>query len=538
MAKVSRTQSEARPRKKGGRPAAKPRRRSGAAPDSKGNAALTAYRKKRNFQQTPEPAGEIAAEPAQPKFVVQEHHASHLHWDFRLEIGGVLKSWSIPKGPSLDPAEKRLAVEVEDHPLDYLTFIGAIPEGNYGAGKVFRWDIGTFETPDDPLTEWEKGSIHITLHGSRLKGEWHLFRMKGRQQGNKPLWLLQKVKDRFAGPPLSERKKSDAPSHSKTSGIKPAKIKTLPPSTEKPISLESFLALKKPVGGATVKIDGESVSFTHLDRVYWPDEPITKFELLSYYIRIAPRIMPFLEERPAILQRYPRGIAVPKFFQHDLESAPSYLHAVRMQNEEGREIDYAVYRGLPSLLYLVNIGTIEQHPWHSRLAQITRPDWLVLDLDPHTAPWENVIKVALTARKVFEKRGLRAYPKTSGSSGLHLYLPLRPEYEYEAVSEFAHALAKEVADAVPGIATVERTLAGREKGQVYVDWLQNAKGKSMAAPYSVRARPGAPVSMPLTWEQVAKGVRISDFTLKNIFGQMGRRKDPWGRFFDDLQKID
>jgi bifunctional non-homologous end joining protein LigD len=433
---------------------------------------------------------------------------------------------------------------VEDHPLDYLTFTGAIPEGNYGAGEVFRWDIGTFALDDpsaDPVAAWKRGSIQFELHGTRLKGKWHLFRMKGRQQGEKPLWLLRKAKDRFAdhqpSAPAIGNKKSDAPSRGAPVRIKPAKIKRFPRPTERPITLEAFLALKKPEGAVTVEIAGEPVAFTHLDRIYWPEEEISKFDLLSYYIRIAPRMLPFLEERPAILQRYPGGIGAPKFFQHDLESAPGYLYAVRMQNEEGREIDYAVYRGLPSLLYLVNIGTIEQHPWHSRLAEITRPDWLVLDLDPHAAPWENVIKTALTARKVFERHGLRAYPKTSGSSGIHIYLPLRPEYEYEAVSEFAHALAKEVADAIPEIATVERTLAERKKAQVYVDWLQNAKGKSMAAPYSVRARPGAPVSMPLTWEQVAKGVRISDFPLKNIFRRMARRKDSWSRFFDDRQKI-
>lgn len=498
---------------------------------------LQRYREKRDFKKTPEPSGRKEA-TTDRRFVVQEHHASHLHWDFRLEIDGVLKSWSVPKGPSLDPAAKRLAVQVEDHPVDYLTFKGRIPEGSYGAGVVHRWDIGSYEmVGGDPREGWKKGVLKFRLAGRRLKGEWRLFKMKGRAQGGKPLWLLQKVADEFARPGhVAEQKKPDQRSKS-PARVKPARIQRTAAPAGTPLSVAEFLSLKRPTGDLAVEVDGIPVALTHLDRLYWPKEGITKFDLLVYYIRVFSSIAPFLEGRPAILQRWPRGIGAPKFFQHDLQSAPDYLRAARMRNEEGREIDYAVYTGLPSLLHLVNIGTIEQHPWHSTIDRIDRPDWLVIDLDPRGAPWENVLEAAGVTQEVFAARGLTVYPKTSGSSGIHLYLPLEPVYGYEEVAAFAEAVACDVASRAPEIATVARNPSERKSGQVYIDWLQNARGKSMVSPYSVRAKPGATVSMPVTWKEIDGGVQISDFNIRNVPGQLKKKERVWGKFFDDRQRL-
>ena len=303
------------------------------------------------------------------------------------------------------------------------------------------------------------------------------------------------------------------------------------------ITVEEFLALKKPKGDLIVEVGKERVSLTSLERIYWPDEKFTKFDLLCYYIRIGPRIIPFLKDRPAILQRYPRGIKAPMFFQQDLESAPAFIKTVRLTNQEGRQLDYAVFTTVGSVLHFVNQGNIEQHPWHSTIKHLDKPDYLMLDLDPKQAPWENVLEVALVCRQVFDEVGMPAFPKTSGSSGIHIYLPLKPKYDYRKVAAVAEAFAAEVAQRAPKIATTQRSLAKRQKQQVYVDAMQNARGKTIAAPYSARAKPGATVSMPLSWKQIEKGVKISDFTIENAPNFVKKSADVWGDFFSRGQLL-
>ena len=308
-------------------------------------------------------------------------------------------------------------------------------------------------------------------------------------------------------------------------------IKRTRPKEGAAITLPEFLALKKPKGDLVVEIERERVSLTSLDRIYWPDEKLTKFDLLSYYLNISSLLLPFLKDRPAILQRYPRGIRAPMFFQQDLESAPAFIKTVQLINQEGRELNYAVYTTVGSLLHFVNLGTIEQHPWHSTTRHLDKPDYLMLDLDPKAAPWKNVLDVALVCREVLDELGLPAFPKTSGSSGIHIYVPLKPKYDFGRIAEIAGALANEVASRAPKIATTQRSLAKRQSQQVYVDAMQNARGKTIASVFSARARAGATVSMPLTWKQIEKGVKISDFTIKNVVGLIKKNGDPWKDFF-------
>jgi len=322
-----------------------------------------------------------------------------------------------------------------------------------------------------------------------------------------------------------------------TSSAKKPGVKRSVQKTGSSISAAEFLSLKQPKGDLLVEVDGKVVSLTSLERLYWPDEKLTKFHLLCYYLLVSEQIMPFLVDRPAILQRWPRGVNAPMFFQQDLESAPELIKTVRLTNLEGRQLDYAVYTTTASLLHFVNLGTIEQHPWHSTIKRLSKPDWIAIDLDPKKAPWDNVLAVALMVKEVCDELSLQSFPKTSGSSGMHIYLPLKPRNEYDRVAEFARLLAAEVANRVPKIATIERSIARRKADQVYVDAMQNARGKSLAAVLTARAKPRATVSMPLTWKQVEKGVKISDFTIKNVPELIAKKGNPWKDFFDSRQTL-
>jgi bifunctional non-homologous end joining protein LigD len=314
-------------------------------------------------------------------------------------------------------------------------------------------------------------------------------------------------------------------------------VKRSKPKRGTVVTVNEFLSLDQPKGDLSIKVGREQVSVTSLDRIYWPNEKLTKFDLLTFYLKIADYIMPYLQDRPAILQRWPRGINAPMFFQQDLDTAPQFIKTARLTNQEGRQLDYGVYSTTASLLHFVNIGTIEQHPWHSTVKRLDKPDWIAIDLDPKKAPWQNVLQVALVVKEVADAVGLEAFPKTSGSSGIHIYVPLKPTNEYDKVAEFARLFASEVARRAPRIATIERTIAKRKSTQVYVDWMQNARGKSLAAPFTARAKPGATVSMPLEWKQISKGVEIKDFTITNVPDLLKKKGDAWKNFFASRQSL-
>ena len=818
---------------------------------------LEPYRAKRSLERTPEPAGSrspVAGSPAGGLFVVHKHAARRLHFDLRLEMDGVLRSWAVPKGPSYNTADKRLAVLVEDHPLEYGDFEGLIPEGNYGAGAVIVWDRGRWVPVEDPVAGLANGKLLFELRGHKLHGIWTLVKLK---KGDKE-WLFIKERDAYASssaplPPeqsvlsgltvedlkaglspadslRADLKRLGAPTRevqaetsplmlaetrdrpfsdrawlfelkldgyrllaSRSNGVarlfsrnandlsasfpevsravaalpvsglvldgevvaldeggrpsfqrlqQRAKLtrgldirqavvenpvtffafdllaaegfdvrplplsvrkellqKVLPPAGAirfldhfegdgevlyqqvRALGLEGIIAKRSdspyragrspawlkirtrksddfvvvgytaprgsrtgfgalqlaqyvdgtlvysgragsgfsdkqlveiqatldagrrdrpPCGGPIPQEKGttwteprlvceveftewteegllrqpvflrfrddkkpeecvrsgevgkpesgegeperavtlllseakgkepergsedtRTVAFTNLQKIFWPDEGYSKGDLIEYYRSIGPWILPYLVDRPVVLTRYPDGVNGKSFFQKDAPGyVPAWIRTERMWSEYAqREIDYFICDDEPGLLYLANLGTIPLHVWASRTSSVDRPDWCVLDLDPKDAPFSDVVRVAQTTHALCEEIGLPNFVKTSGSSGLHVLIPLGGQCRYEEARGLGELLARVIVAELPDITTLTRQVS-RRGGKVYIDYLQNGAGRLLVAPFSVRALPGAPVSMPLRWNEVNFKLDIRTFTIKNAAARM------------------
>jgi bifunctional non-homologous end joining protein LigD len=833
---------------------------------------LAAYRAKRKLEVTPEPAGVVdkrAAPQAGGLFVVHKHAARRLHFDLRLEMDGVLQSWAVPRGPSYDMADKRLAVHVEDHPIEYGDFEGLIPEGNYGAGAVIVWDRGQWIPKEDHAEGMAQGKLLFELRGRKLHGMWTLVKIKKSERD----WLLIKERDAYSGGPeppeesvlsgltveelaagrtpadaareelarlgaprkpprpdtvklmlaetkdepfsadgwlfelkmdgyrlLAVRTGPDArlisrngndlsaqfpdvirsiaalpfdqflldgevvaldeagrPSFQRLQqrgklqraldirratvdnpvtffafdllGFEDFDVRPLPLHQRKAVlrrllppagairyldhferdgmalyeqvqrmDLEGIVAkradspykagrgpmwlkirtrrtddfiivgytppkgnrdgfgalylaqyvdaelvfsgsagsgftgkqltelkrrldeLKRPTPPCTGPIpaekgatwlepqmvceveytertddgllrqpvflrmrddkppeevvrqddgasghdssdDGEPavpagpvvpepvvVAFSNLDKVFWPEEGFTKGDLIEYHRSISQWILPYLKDRPVVLTRYPDGIAGKSFFQKDAPAfIPDWIRTERKWSEQAqREIDYFICDDEATLLYLINLGTIPLHMWASRTASIDRPDWCILDLDPKEASFADVIRVAKATHALCEDIGLPNLIKTSGSSGLHVLVPLGRQCGYEEARSIGELLARVVVAELPEIATITRQVS-RRGAKVYVDYVQNGAGRLLAAPFCVRPLPGAPVSTPLKWSEVNGALDIRRFTIETVPARMKKLKtDPMkdvlsltpdlGRVLDLLQQ--
>jgi bifunctional non-homologous end joining protein LigD len=832
-----------------------------AATRKSGGDALSAYRAKRSADRTPEPSGTVGPTPAAGRlFVVHQHAATRLHYDLRLEMDGVLRSWAVPKGPSMNTADKRLAVFVEDHPLEYGDFEGVIPEGNYGAGQVIVWDRGEWIPLNDYREGLRTGKLLFELKGYKLKGKWTLVKLKKTEKE----WLLIKERDAYvaangddfppgsvlsgltvedlkqgatpAGPiqellkqlkapvravnvknvtpmlaetratPFSREgwvfelkldgyrliaskergvarltsrngldytptfpevaraiaalpvgdlivdgelvvlgpdglpsfqrlqqraqlrgaaeirqgavelpaslflfdclaalghdlrelklldrkavlrrivpavgalryadhferdgaqlyaqverlglegivaKKADSPYRSRRSAdwlkiradkvddfvvvgfsapkgsrsgfgalhlaqyvdgtlvysgragsgfsdtmlddvkqeldrsvrkgcpcegpaptgagetwVEPSLVAEVrfkewtdegllrqpvflrfrddkePRDCVRRMPVEADVGLRMADDGKTTPVAARQArdatprnpssairtptfNFSNLTKVFWKEEGYTKGDLIEYYRVIAPWMLPYLHDRCLVLTRYPDGIEGKSFYQKD---APDYAHdfvqTVEVWSEDSqRELSYFVVERTEELQYIANMAAIPLHIWHSRVSTLERPDWCVIDLDPKGAPFSDVIAVALACRALCEEIGLPSYVKTTGSSGLHVLLPLGRQVTFEQSRTLGGLIAKALVLELPEITTVVRQISKRE-GKVYVDYMQNGHGKLIVAPFSVRPVKGAMVSMPLDWKEVTPRLRMSDYTIKTVPQRMKKR---------------
>lgn len=798
-----------------------------------GKNELKEYRARRDLEKSREPGGPGSGSPgSRLAFVIQKHAASRLHYDFRLEAGGVLKSWAVPKGMPADPDDKKLAVMVEDHPLDYAGFEGVIPEGNYGAGEVIVWDKGYYLVPGkrnagemerELLAGIEAGKLDFFLWGEKTRGGYHMVRMKDRKD-----WLLMKKDDEYARvPTLSERsvisgqsleelkegfrgalpeleggeaKAMPAPfqpmfaqlvdepfddkdwifelkydgyrimafidegvrlysrnrllyndrfkelvprlrrigkkavldgevvvlddrgrpdfqllqehikdgrgaavyfvfdvlyydgydlsripliarkkilkrilpgtpdiryvehveeqgklfaREAKNLGVEGVIAKRMSsfyyPGTrsEEWLKIKNFRTQEAVIAGFTDPkgarpglgalvlglYEGEDlvyighagggfsddqlkglrekleayktgecpfkeepatnadvtwlrpelvcqvkfsnwtaeglmrqpvflelrddkpareairekeapigrimaeeaardaqeakVTVTNPDKIYWPESHITKKDLVDYYERIAPVILPYLKDRPESLHRFPDGITGESFYQKNMVDAPKWVRVEKIFSEsEFRFISYLLCQDRETLRYMANLGCIGLNPWSSRIGSLDYPDYMILDIDPLGVGFGEVVKVALITHEVLEGAGIRSFPKTSGATGIHICVPLKARYSYEQVKDFARLINMLVFRQMPGLTSLERDPRRRTE-RIYLDYLQNRKGQTLAAPYSVKPLPGAPVSAPLRWSEVGQSLDPKDFHMKNIFSRLEKEGDLW-----------
>ena len=289
-----------------------------------------------------------------------------------------------------------------------------------------------------------------------------------------------------------------------------------------------------------IRIGKDVVSITNRQKIYWPGEGFTKGDLIDYYDKIADYILPYLKGRCLSLKRNPNGINDNGFYHKDAgENAPSFVDVFKVKSESnGKIIDYIVCNNKATLLYVANLGCIEINPWNSTTKKIGNPTWMVIDIDPSDKnKFTEVVDTALAVKMVLDKAGVRSYCKTSGASGLHVYVPLKNKYDYVTVKDFAHIIASLVQEQLPEITTLERSLSKRGP-KIYIDYLQNRTGQTLASVYSVRPVTGASVSAPLEWKEVDHKLSPKQFTMQNIFHRLKKKGDLFLPVLNESNSID
>ena len=523
---------------------------------------LERYRDKRDFARTPEPSG---ARPAPVggdgarRFVVQRHRARRLHYDLRLEVDGVLVSWAVPKGPSLDPGARRAAFHVEDHPLEYFDFEGVIPPGGYGSGDVIVWDEGTWEPsePADPGRALADGELHLDVRGHKLRGRFVLVRTRTDSAG-KETWLLLHKRDEFAvegwnpeDHPRSVRSgrtndevkadpdrmwRSDLP-------VARAAVPLKPSSVDGPTAAElaELDALKT---SGTWTVFGRELRVTNLDKVLFParsgEDPVTKRELLRYAAQVAPVALPYLTRRALNMHRYPNGAQNKGFWHKELpRHAPEWL--ARWDNldaDPGETHTYLVIDEPAALVWAANFGALEWHAWTSRVDHPNRPTYALIDIDPGpSTSWNDVLILARLHRIALEHLDIVARAKVTGGRGIQIWVPIVPGPDFATTRAWVERLSRSIGAVVPELVSWKWQVTDR-KGLARLDYTQNAVNKTLIALYSPRAAPGGPVSAPIGWEELDDPHLAPDaFTIRSVLRRIAERGDLFEDLLDSPQRL-
>lgn len=449
---------------------------------------LAKYQARRNFNKTTEPRGKIKKSFSKLRFCVQHHLARKDHYDFRLEFNGTLLSWAVPKGPSYNPTDKRLAIQVEDHPLAYRTFEGTIPKGEYGGGTVQLWDQGYWQPLDDNIASAiKKGVLKFTLHGKRLRGKWSIFKTKEKN------WILIKEKDNI--------KLYDDINYFKTSIKTGRTVEEI--ANNKPKNLKN----KEP-------IIIEGVTITSPDKVIFKRPRITKLDIVLYYQSIQDKILPFLEKRLISVIRAPEGSEGPTFFKKHLENTNSGIGHKTIKNSSGHREDYYYIKDIKGLISEVQMNSFEFHIWGSKVDKINSPNLMIFDLDPDEHMSINKVREGVKdLKQILDDLKLEAYLKTSGGKGYHVMVPIN-NTNWQEFRAIAKNIAELMASKWPHKYT-SNMRKDKRKNKIFIDWIRNTKGATSVASYSLRLRNKAPISMPITWEELDT-IKPNEITIKDI----------------------
>lgn len=447
---------------------------------------LTKYNNKRNFKNTKEPIGKIEKKKNNKlKYCLQHHIARKDHYDLRLEYNGVFVSFAIPKGPSFNPKEKRLAIKVEDHPLSYGNFEGTIKKGEYGAGTVMLFDTGYYFPYNNEKIDFKKDIIKFVLDGKRLKGRFCLVKLKDNN------YLLIKEKDRYV----------------LKNNIKKYKTSIKTNRTMKEISNNK-------------KLDLDKIIITHPEKIIYEKYNIKKLDIINYYKKIANRMMPFLENRLISTVRCPNGINKEQFYMKHLNTNSNNIGKKKYKNK-----DYFYIKNPNGLIEEVQMNSIEFHIWGCKKSNINRCDLLVFDFDPDiNLALKEIRNGVKDLKKILDKLKLKAYLKTSGKKGYHVVVPI--DTTWKNAEKIALDISNLMVDINPDKYTTNIRKNKREN-KIFIDYLRNKKGATSICPYSLRLNEKASISFPISFNDLNK-IKPDSITIKNVDKYL--TKNPWSKF--------